>query len=328
MCKVTIALSVYNVADYVRASLDCILTQTFSDFELLCIDDASTDDTWAILQEYAAKDNRIRLFRQEKNQGLSVSRNLAIKEAKGEYLLMLDGDDLFAPDMVEKAYTKAKETGADMVLWDYISFYDEKEIPATCAKPSSLLNLNVHDKLCLLRRPAFSPSRMTRLAVLRDLQIHFPEGLTKQDIPVHWKLVTSIDKIALIPEYFLYYRQSPSNTTSRKGRSVFSLAYVMDITKQQLVEDGCYDTYKDEFLRSRLSLLQGMYDHIKPELKNEAIEFVMERLGEDERAYIRNPQNELTSRTRNFYGMLNGSLVAKLKYRGFNLIRSIYRKIK
>ena len=328
MFKVTIALSVYNVAEYVRASLDSIRAQTFKDFELLCIDDASTDSTWAILEEYAAKDNRIRLFRQEKNQGLSVSRNLAIKEAKGEYLLMLDGDDLFAPNMVEKAYTTAKEKDADMVMWDYVSFYDKKDISAKSAKPSALLNINVQDKLSLLRRPAFSPSRMTRLSVLRDLQIHFPEGLTKQDIPVHWKLVTSIDKIALIPEYFLYYRQSPSNTTSRKGRSVFSLAYVMDITKQQLIEDGHYETYKNEFLRSRLSLLQGMYDHIKTELKDEAMALVKERLGEDEKAYISNPKNELTPRTRNFYGMLNVSLLATLKYRGFNMIRSIYRKIK
>ena len=113
---VTIALSVYNVAEYVRASLDSILAQTFKDFELLCIDDASTDGTWQILQEYARHDSRIRLLRHDHNQGLSVSRNRAIQEARGEYLLMLDGDDLFALDMVEKAYSKAKETDADMVM--------------------------------------------------------------------------------------------------------------------------------------------------------------------------------------------------------------------
>ena len=89
---ITIALSAYNVSNFVKASLDCILAQSFKDFELLCIDDASTDGTWEILQEYARRDSRIRLLRQDRNQGLSVSRNRAIQEAKGEYLLMLDGE--------------------------------------------------------------------------------------------------------------------------------------------------------------------------------------------------------------------------------------------
>ena len=326
--RVTIALSVYNVAEYVRASLDCLLAQTFNDFELLCIDDASTDNTWDILVIYAAKDSRIRLFRQEKNQGLSVSRNLAIKEAKGEYLLMLDGDDLFAYDMVEKAYAKAKETNADMVLWDYSVFYDEKELEKRSREPSSLHQVNVQDKVALLHRPAFMWVRLIRLTAIRNLGIQFTPGLTKQDIPIHWKLVTSLDRISLLPERLSYYRQQPESTSNRKGKSVFSLAYVMDITKKQLIEDGYYETYRDEFLRCRLNLLQGMYDFVKPELKAEALALIYDRLGEDENAYVSTPNNDLTPRTRYFFGMLNGNLWDYLKYKGFRLLRSVFRIFK
>lgn len=326
---ITIALSVYNVAMYVRQALDSLLMQTFKDFELLCIDDCSTDGTWEILAEYAQHDNRIRLLRQEKNQGLSVSRNRAIAEAKGEYLLMLDGDDLFAPDMVEKAYNKAKETDADMVIWDYVSFVCEKEIAEKCTKPSVLSNLQVKDKVGLLRRPAFSPSRMTKVSVLRNLHVHFPEGLTKQDIPVHWKLITSLDKIVLIPEFFLFYRQQPGNTSSRKDRSVFALAYVMDITRSYLKENGLYGTYKNEFLRSRLNLLQGMYDFIKPEYKAEAMKLIMERLDDDAKTYIFSNNCECESRTRLFFkGYFWDKPLEKAKYDALMLIRSIYRWIK
>lgn len=293
------------------------------------IDDCSKDETWQILEEYAAKDNRIRLIKQERNQGLSVSRNRAIAEAQGEYLLMLDGDDLFAPDMAEKALRAAESTKADMVLWDYCSFYQEEEIPTKCAKPSSLLNINILDKLSLLRRPAFSPSRMTKLSVLRGLHIHFPEGLTKQDIPVHWKLVTSLDNIALIPEYFLYYRQSPGNTSSRKGKSVFSLAYVMDITKQQLLQDGIYDLYRNEFLRSRLNLLQGMYDFVKPELKGAALVLIKERLDEDAKNYLYSKECECSVRTKMFFkGYCLGNVWERLKYIAMMKTRSLYRLIK
>ena len=325
---ITVALSVYNVEPYLAGAIDCILSQSFTDFELLCIDDASTDATYDILKRYSLQDDRIRVIRQDVNKGLSVSRNLAVAEAQGEYLLMLDGDDLFAKDMLEVAYTKAKETDADMVLWDYIAFYDEKEISTKSSKPSSLLALDPKDKLRLLQRPSFSPTRMTKVSVLRELGIHFPEGMTKQDIPVHWKLITAIDKIQLIPEYFLFYRQQPNNTSSQKGKSVMSLAYVMDITKKQLLDDGLYDVYKDEFLRSRLSLLQGMYDYIHPDYKSEALALIKERIGVDELSYINSPKSSLTSRTRVFYGWLAGKTLARIRYNLFIAVRKLYRKLR
>ena len=325
MCKITVALSVYNVEQYLKDSIDCILRQTFSDFELLCIDDASTDSTWDILQEYQRRDSRMRLIRQDRNKGLSVSRNLAIQEARGDYLLMLDGDDLYAEDMLEKAYGKAVDSNAEMVLWDYVAFRNEEEIQNRIKVPSELADINPNDKVKLLRRPAFSPVRMIKRSVLHSLNIQFPVGLTKQDIPVHWKLVTSLNNIALIPKYFLFYRQQPNNTTSRRDRSVFSLAYVMDITRRQLIEDGIYDSYKEEFIKKRLSLLQGMYDYVQPELKAEALSIVRERLGEEEKTYLDTPNNELTTRIRDFYAMIDGSHWSTIKYKGYNLLRSIYR---
>ena len=325
---ITIALSVYNVAHYVRAALDCIINQSYSDIEILCIDDASTDGTWDILAQYADQDSRIRLIRQDSNYGLSVSRNLAIKEAKGEYILMLDGDDLFSPVMVEKAFRKAKETNADMVIWDYVSFQNENEIELKCLSQSPLSSVSSTDKIQLLRRPAFSPSRLLKLSAIRSLGIHFPEGLTKQDIPVHWKLVTCFDRIEILPEYFLYYRVQPNSTSARKDASVFSLAYVMDIVGKQLKDDNLYEVYRDEYLRSRLSLLQGMYDCILPDLKQKALAMVKERLGKDEQAYISNPRNELSPRVRDFYGMLNGNRMASIRYKGFHAARSVYRLFK
>ena len=326
MPKVTIAMSVYNVAPYVRAALDCIVGQTLHDLEILCIDDASTDGTWEILNEYAAHDGRIRLFRQPKNQGLSVSRNKAMELAQGEYLIMVDGDDLFAPDMAQKALDAATKTGADMVMWDYCTFDNESELPARSRQPSDLSGVDCTDKVALLRRPGFTPVRMTRLACLRKLHIQFPSGLTKQDIPVHWQLVTQLDKIALLPERLLFYRQQPGSTTNRRGRSLMDLATVMDITGQWLHDNGLYETYRDEFLRRRLSTLQGMYDGIKPELKEEALTMVRERLDDDALSYLASKRCQLGSRTRNFYGMLAGNPWATVKYRSVLAVRAIYRK--
>lgn len=331
MCKplITIALSVYNVEPYLRQSLETIVNQTYKNLEILCIDDCSKDKTFDILQEYAQKYDRIKVVKQPKNQGLSISRNRAIEMAQGEYILMLDGDDLFALDMIEKAYKKVFETEADLVMWDYCAFYKDEDLPQLLRKPSELIGFNTTNKIALLKRPAFMWVKLIRTQVLREYNIHFPEGLTKQDIPVWWHLVTVLDKIVVLPERLSYYRQNPFNTTSRKDRSVYSLACVMDITGEYLKKSNLYAIYKDEYLRNRLSLLHGMYDYIKPELQPDAMQMIRERLDTDAIAYINSPTCALSKRTNLFYkGYMMGNLLAKLQYDSLMLVRTIYRKIK
>ena len=101
---VTVALAVYNVEPYLKEALDSIVNQTYRNLDILCIDDCSTDKTFEILKDYQRIDSRIRIVRQPKNQGLAVSRNAAIELAQGEFIIMLDGDDIFSLQMVEKAY--------------------------------------------------------------------------------------------------------------------------------------------------------------------------------------------------------------------------------
>lgn len=323
---ITIALSVYNVETYLRKSLDCIITQTYRNVEILCIDDCSKDGTYAILKNYADKDDRIKVYKQQLNYGLAVSRNRAIEMAQGEYITFLDGDDLFAPDMIEKAYNKAKETDADLVMWDYCTFYEEKDLPQMLKQSSSLIGFEPKDKVALLKRPAFTWVKLIKTSKVRELGIHFPEGLTKQDIPVWWHLVTSVVRISILPENLSYYRQNPQNTSSRKDKSVFSLAYVMDITGKYLKENNLYDTYKNEYLRSRLNLLRGMYDFIKLEHRAEAMQIIHERLDEDAKNYIYSDECEVSDRTKMFFkGFCFGSPIEKFKYNTLLSIRSIYR---
>lgn len=92
---VSIVVPVYNVAPYLRECLDSVLAQTFTDWECLCVNDGSTDGSGAILDEYAQKDSRFRVFHQA-NAGVSAARNLGLDNAKGEWVLFLDSDDLFA----------------------------------------------------------------------------------------------------------------------------------------------------------------------------------------------------------------------------------------
>jgi len=102
MVKISVLMSVYNDAGYLREAIESILSQTFTDFEFIIFDDASTDHTWETLSEYAQKDQRIRLIKNEQNLGLTKSLNKGINLAQGDYIARQDSDDVALPHRFEK----------------------------------------------------------------------------------------------------------------------------------------------------------------------------------------------------------------------------------
>ena len=116
---ISIVMPVYNAQRYLPDCLDSILAQTFTDYELICIDDGSTDQSGAILEQYAAKCPRMRLFHQA-NRGQYPTRNIAIPLVRGRFMLSIDCDDAVDPRLLEKAVHRAVADDADitMVGWD------------------------------------------------------------------------------------------------------------------------------------------------------------------------------------------------------------------
>lgn len=125
--KISVIVPVYNVEKFLPRCLDSLLAQTFSDFEILLIDDGSKDRSGNICDNYAFKDQRIRVFHKE-NGGVASARQLGVDEARGEYSIHADGDDWVEPDMLQCFYDKAKETNADIVIADYYIQRNNRQI--------------------------------------------------------------------------------------------------------------------------------------------------------------------------------------------------------
>ncbi len=115
MPKVSVIIPVYNVEKYLRETLDCLVNQTLSDIEIICVDDGSTDSSLSILNEYAAKDSRIKVLEQQ-NKFAGVARNNGLKIATGEYVIFLDSDDVFDKTMLEKMVERAEKTDSDITV--------------------------------------------------------------------------------------------------------------------------------------------------------------------------------------------------------------------
>lgn len=109
----------YNCGRFISQTIESVLAQTYTDWEMLIVDDCSTDGSYEIALEYAAKDSRIKVFRNEQNSGAAISRNRAIEESKGEYLAFLDSDDLWMPEKLEKQIAFMCENNCDFSFTEY-----------------------------------------------------------------------------------------------------------------------------------------------------------------------------------------------------------------
>ncbi len=126
--KVSVIIPVYNVEKYIRECLDSAINQTYKNLEVICIDDCGTDNSIKIVEEYAQKDKRIKVFRHDKNMGAGPARNTGIQNSNGEYIFFLDSDDYLNLDAVELMVKNQKETNADIVVSNTRVFTSDKDI--------------------------------------------------------------------------------------------------------------------------------------------------------------------------------------------------------
>ena len=149
--KVSVIIPVYNVEQYLRECLDSVVHQTLKEIEIICVDDGSTDKSLDILKEYAAKDNRITILKQQ-NLHAGVARNAGLAVAKGEYLSFLDSDDFFELNMLEETYKYSQGKNIDICIFG-CSFYDNQT--KLKSSPSWILRED-----CLPQQEVFTPKEV------------------------------------------------------------------------------------------------------------------------------------------------------------------------
>ena len=125
MPKISVIIPVYNVEKYIEECLESIVNQTFTDTEIICVDDCGTDASMSVVERYAQQDGRIKILHHEKNKGLGAARNTGMDEANGEYIFFLDSDDYALPDTLKNLYEKAIQTKSDITVVHVEAFADD-----------------------------------------------------------------------------------------------------------------------------------------------------------------------------------------------------------
>ncbi len=221
--EVSVLIPAYNVAPYIRECLDSVLAQTLQDFEIICVDDASADRTWEILQEYAESDERIRLFRHEQNMGQSCGRNHALDHASGEYIYMLDADDKILPDMLEDLVKECRENDLDVIAFETYQFTDGGEaLTNSGIKTIEYGETGVMDGrqalIYCMERESFSlsvPTFLMKHAYLKETGLRFVEGILHEDVGYILELIVRAGRIRFLHRvWFLRRIRAGSTMTS------------------------------------------------------------------------------------------------------------------
>ena len=218
--KISVIIPIYNVGKYLCECVDSILKQTFTDFELILVDDGSTDHSGDLCDEYAARDKRVVAVHQ-KNAGQAAARNEGAKLAKGDYLVYMDSDDyLLGDDLYRKLAKVIDETGADIVFFKHKKFFDDtkefssysysyKNAIAADGYTSSIAALVVDDAFF-----GMAWNKAVKRSVMVDNKIFFPEGKVGEDMDWMLRLCLKATSTAFIDEPFIAYRQRAGSITA------------------------------------------------------------------------------------------------------------------
>ena len=262
----SIIVPVYKVENYLQKCIDSILAQTFTDFELILVEDGSPDGCPALCDAAAAKDARIRVLHQ-KNGGLSAARNAGLDVARGEWIGFVDSDDYIAPEMYETLYKAVQSTGADLALCDYAAV-DEAGIP--CLPPYTGLAQRIFTGRELLKRatntmaqPAWN--KLYRRAIFA--QLRYPEGKLNEDIFVLPEICLNTKKAVVVPKELYYYVQRGSSIMNgSKTLRHFDAAEAAQRYWNCLVENEVYDALANA-AKFTMGSVSRVYRQLPPALR-------------------------------------------------------------
>lgn len=224
---ISVVIPVYNVDKYLRQCLDSVIGQTYGNLEILVVDDGSTDKSAIICDEYAAKDNRIRVFHTA-NHGLSAARNYALDKAAGDYIAFLDSDDWLEPDAYTILLREALNTGADIVHFRFYQEFVNSTRKSVGSENRFVVEGNELLRALLLEKKVSDDvwDKFYKASLFKT--VRYPEGRIFEDKATTYRLVRKSKKLVYLPDCLIHYRNrnnSLSNIHSMKSLVDYWLAY-------------------------------------------------------------------------------------------------------
>jgi polysaccharide biosynthesis protein PslF len=286
---VSVIVAVHNVEKYLSQCLDSLVHQTLKDIEIVVVNDASTDNSFKIINEYKSNYPNLRVVNCEYNKGLASVRNIGMRVARGRYIGFLDGDDWADIRMCEVMYRRAKDDNADVLIADVTVFYEDSKTfgqffdqhirrtldPRLRTAPFELRR----EPRIMLLEPVAWP-KLYRRSFLQRHALHFEAGMNSyEDICFHFSVLMKATRISLIDDALFYYRQNRAGQISgRRDRRVFEVFAVFDRIRENLAAWGTSAEIWALLIRVQLRQFDWLLkDRVQPDHKREFMSSVQKQ---------------------------------------------------
>lgn len=245
MPEISIIIPVYNASGFICETLDSLINQSFSNFELICVDDGSSDETPQILEAYAKKDPRVIILRQD-NMGPGAARNIGLDNARGTYVCMLDADDLYDGHMLEVMHTRSLETNADVVICRCEMFDDrtgesldaewtvkDNQLPAE----NTFTPTDIQDFI-FTAFMGWPWDKLYKRAFVEENALRYPSLQNSEDLYFVFLANAKANLISIVDQHLVKHRMNRSNSVST-SRSKAPLDFYRSscLLKKALKED-------------------------------------------------------------------------------------------
>lgn len=261
---VSVIVPVYNSKDHLQQCLDSIFAQSYGEWELICVDDGSTDGSADILRENAARCARMRILGQE-NSGPGRARNNGLGIAQGRYVLFVDSDDFIAPDLLEKAVARAEETEADIVIWD-MWFYNQRHSRLQ-HPPMGIFHFDRFDNgdkvfsykdnpdWIFLSFQNYPWNKLFRLSLVKEKNLQFQEDVLRtEDLLFVCSALIEARRIACLRDRLSCYRVLRAGSAmATKDRTPFDFHRAFLALREWLVGKGVYGEVERSYVTWALS---------------------------------------------------------------------------
>jgi len=255
MAKVSVIIPVFNAEKYISTCIESLISQSYSDFEIICVDDGSTDNSPRILQQYMFIDSRIKIIEQ-KNQFAGNARNTGMEVASGKYCMFLDIDDFFEKNMIELQVRQIEKDHADICICD-ADIYDDQT--GTFRKSEWLLAKSyiphvpfnreeIKDHIFFIKTPA-AWNMIISAAFIKKYALRFQETKNTNDLYFTYAALNLAQKITVVDMVLVHYRMGTgSNLQSGNDESPLDFCRAFLKLKKLLIKKGVFDEVKRGYI--------------------------------------------------------------------------------
>ncbi len=276
---ISVIVPVYNVEYYLPKCLDSILSQTFSNIEIICVNDGSTDGSRKILEQYSKKDSRIKIV-DKKNGGLSSARNAGMKVAVGEFYSFVDSDDWIDNTMLEKLYENITTLNTEISICAVHQF-DETNQKIDDSNPYYTLEFfdksfdnavfsYKETKPFIMDVCVMAWNKLYRRSLIEKCNAEFPDGLIFEDGPFFFSIFFKTQRVSIVREFLYYYRINRKNSIIQKaGKKFLNVIDVAEIMYSKIKDLPDFEDIKYTFFRKKVEDFIYRFEHLKPKYKSD-----------------------------------------------------------